>query len=162
MKISAGIGYDVHPLQEGRRLVLGGVEIPYEKGLSGHSDADVLIHAVCDALLGAAGEGDLGQHFPDTDPRYRDISSLHLLEQVLELIVRKGYRIMNLDTVVIAEQPRLSSFIPEIRSIMAKTLKLKDTDVNIKAKSNEGLGFLGRGEGIAAQAVTILSQESGG
>jgi 2-C-methyl-D-erythritol 2,4-cyclodiphosphate synthase len=160
MKFSTGIGYDVHPLRSGRRLILGGIEIPYQKGLAGHSDADVLLHAICDALLGAVGEGDLGQHFPDTDPRYRDISSLKLLEAVRDRVTAKGYQVVHLDTVLIAEEPRLAPYIPQMRSAVAKCLGLTEAAVNIKAKTNEKLGFIGRGEGIAAQAISTLVKES--
>lgn len=160
MKVSSGIGYDVHRLVKGRRLVVGGVEIPHHKGLSGHSDADVLIHAICDALLGAIGAGDMGQHFPDSDPAYRDISSLILLEAVREKIVSKGYQIMHLDSVIIAEEPRFSEFISRMRSTIAKRLRLEEDSVNVKATTNEKLGSLGRGEGIAAQAVATLLREA--
>lgn len=158
MSWSTGIGYDVHPLAKGRRLVIGGVEIPHDKGLAGHSDADVLLHAVGDALLGAAGEGDLGTHFPDSDPAYRGASSLKLIEAVMNLISQKGFRVQNLDAVVIAEAPRLAPFVPGMRSEIAKAIGLEESSVNIKVKSNEGLGYIGRGEGIAAQAVTLLSR----
>ena len=160
MKVSSGIGYDIHRLVSGRRLVVGGVEIPHHKGLSGHSDADVLIHAICDALLGAIGAGDMGQHFPESDPAYQDISSLILLEAVREKIVSNGYRIMHLDSVIIAEEPRFSPYVAQMRSTIAKALKLKEDSVNIKATTNEKLGSLGRGEGIAAQVVTTLIKEA--
>jgi 2-C-methyl-D-erythritol 2,4-cyclodiphosphate synthase len=158
MSFHTGIGYDVHPLRSGRRLVLGGVEIQHPKGLAGHSDADVLLHAICDALLGAISEGDLGQHFPDTDPRYRDISSLMLLEAVRNKVTVKGYRIVHLDSTLIAEEPRLAPYIPQMRSAIAKSLGVTEAAVNIKAKTNEKLGFIGRGEGIAAQAVCTVER----
>jgi 2-C-methyl-D-erythritol 2,4-cyclodiphosphate synthase len=160
VKFSAGIGYDSHPFLKGRRLVLGGIEIPHEKGLAGHSDADALTHAICDALLGAIGEGDLGLHFPDTDPEYKGISSLKLLEKVSARVAAKGYRISHLDTILIAEEPRLSPHIPRMRETIARTLGLPEEAVNIKAKTNEGMGFIGRGEGIAAQAIGALIKET--
>ena len=162
MTFRTGIGFDVHRLEEGRRLVLGGVEIPHSKGLSGHSDADVLLHAISDALLGAAGEGDLGKHFPDSDQQFRGISSLRLLESVHELITKQGYSIVNMDAVLIAQEPRLSPYISQMRTILSKALSLDGNAVNIKVKSNEGLGALGRAEGIAAQAVTLLMKEGPG
>ena len=158
--IRTGIGYDIHPLVKGRPLIIGGVEIPYPKGLAGHSDADVLIHAVGDALLGAAGEGDLGRHFPDTDPQYKDISSLRLLEKVRDRLQAGGFVILNIDTVVIAQAPRLIPYMDQIRARIAKTIGLPEEAVNIKAKTAEGLDSIGRGESIAAQAVCILLKEA--
>lgn len=155
-----GLGYDVHPLTAGRRLILGGVEIPHDRGLFGHSDADVLIHAVCDALLGAAGDGDLGQHFSDRDPRYRDVSSLRLLEAVMVRISKKGLRPVNLDAAIVAQAPRLAEFLPGMKKTLAAALDLEEALVNVKATSPEGLGSLGRGEGIAAQAVCLLTAVS--
>jgi len=154
-----GIGYDVHPLVAGRRLVLGGVEVPFDKGLSGHSDADVLTHAIIDALLGAAGFRDIGTQFPSQDPRYKDISSLVLLSQVNRLLQREGLRVGNIDAVVIAEQPRLSSFIEDMRCRISQTLGIASTQVMVKATTTEGLGFAGRGEGIAACAVAAVQEE---
>lgn len=155
-----GIGYDIHRLGKGRKLILGGVEIPFEKGLLGHSDADVLTHAVCDALLGAIGKGDIGEHFPDTDSRYKDVSSLILLKKVVEWVGRDGYTIVNLDTVVITEKPNLSSVKPDIRASLAKNLYINEEAVNIKAKTTEGLGFGPKGEeAIAAYAVVSLSKK---
>lgn len=151
-----GIGFDVHELVENRRLILGGIEIPYTKGLEGHSDADVLSHAVCDALLGAAGDGDMGEHFPDSDIAYKDISSLELLKRVLERIQGKGFQIENVDTLIIAEEPKLSPFKESIRKKLAEALRLSLSQVNVKAKSAEGLGLLGRAEGIASYAVVSL------
>lgn len=158
-----GIGFDVHELVENRPLILGGVEIPYAKGLEGHSDADVLSHAVCDALLGAAGEGDMGEHFPDSDIAFKDISSLELLKRVHERIEKKGFRIENIDTVIIAEDPKLSPFKEPIQKKIAETLRLSSDRVNVKAKTTEGLGYLGKGEGIASYAVvSLVSQKERG
>ena len=159
-KIRTGIGYDIHPLVENRPLILGGIEIPYAKGLAGHSDADVLTHAVADALLGAAGEGDLGRHFPDTDPKYKGISSLLLLEKVRDILKKGGYAILNIDTVVIAQAPKLTPHMDRIRARIAKTLGLEEDAVNVKAKTAEGLDSIGRGESIAAQAVCTIVGES--
>ncbi len=151
-----GTGYDVHRLTEGRKLILGGVEIPYEKGLLGHSDADVLLHAIMDALLGAAALGDIGLHFPDTDERYRGISSMLLLRHVAELLEEKCFVIENVDATVIAQRPKLRPYIDTMRANIAKTLGLTADRVNVKATTEEGLGFTGSGEGIAAQAVCLL------
>jgi 2-C-methyl-D-erythritol 2,4-cyclodiphosphate synthase len=151
-----GIGYDVHRLVEGRKLVLGGVEIPFSKGLWGHSDADVLIHAICDAILGALGEGDIGKHFPDSLPEYKDISSTILLQEVMALVHRRHFQIGNLDTVIIAEQPRLAGYIEKMRETISRLIQQPVSAVNIKAKKGEGLGFVGKEEGIVAQAVVIL------
>ena len=154
-----GIGYDLHRLAEGRKLVLGGVEVPFDKGLLGHSDADVLTHAVCDALLGALGQGDIGEHFPDTDAQYKNISSMVLLKHVKELLDNKGYAIVNLDTVVIAEKPNLKLFKSKIKASLAKALGVKEDAVGVKAKTNEGLGFGPKGEeAIAATAVVLLAK----
>ncbi|WP_110941096.1 2-C-methyl-D-erythritol 2,4-cyclodiphosphate synthase [Geosporobacter subterraneus] len=153
-----GSGFDVHQLVEGKKLILGGVEIPFEKGLLGHSDADVLLHAVKDALLGAAALGDIGRHFPDSDERYRGISSLKLLREVKIKLDEKGFRVNNLDATIIAQAPRMAPFIEAMRENIAQTLGIPLEDINIKATTTEKLGFTGRGEGIAAQAVaTILS-----
>lgn len=152
-----GIGYDVHRLAEGRRLVLGGVEIPHERGLLGHSDADVLLHSIMDALLGAAGLGDIGRHFPDSDPLLQGISSLTLLERVAAMLEKQGLRVLNVDSTVIAEAPRLAPWIPEMRRRIAEPLNLPPERVNVKATTNEGLGFTGREEGIAAYAVASLT-----
>lgn len=151
-----GMGYDVHRLTEGRKLILGGVEIPYEKGLLGHSDADVLLHAIMDALLGAAALGDIGKHFPDTDPRYSGISSLLLLEHVGELLDEQCFIIENIDATIIAQRPKLRPYIEEMRENIAKVLKLDLDRVNVKATTEEGLGFTGTGEGISSQAVCLL------
>ena len=151
-----GTGYDVHRLVEGRRLILGGVEIPYEKGLLGHSDADVLVHAIMDALLGAAALGDIGQHFPDTDPAFEGADSLKLLARVGELLSDAGYVTGNIDATVIAQRPKLAAYIPKMKEHIAETLGLDPSQVNIKATTEEHLGFTGRGEGISAQAVCTI------
>ena len=152
-----GQGYDVHRLCEGRRLVLGGVEIPWEKGLLGHSDADVLTHAVMDALLGAAALGDIGMHFPETDEAYRGISSIGLLQHVGALLAENGYLIENIDSTIIAQRPRLLPYREQMAENLARALKLEPGQVSVKATTEEGLGFTGSGEGIAAQAVALLS-----
>lgn len=151
-----GMGYDVHRLTEGRKLILGGVEIPYEKGLLGHSDADVLIHAIMDALLGAAALGDIGKHFPDTDEKYRGISSVILLKHVAALLEENCFVIENIDATVIAQRPKLLPYMEQMRSNIADALGLEIDRVNIKATTEEGLGFTGSGEGISAQAVCLL------
>ncbi len=153
-----GTGYDVHRLTEGRDLILGGVNIPYEKGLLGHSDADVLLHAVMDALLGAAALGDIGAHFPDTDPAYKGISSMKLLEHVGRLLDEHGYIVENIDATVIAQRPKLRPYIEEMRQNIAGVLKIEVEQVNVKATTEEGLGFTGTGEGISAQAVCALER----
>lgn len=153
-----GFGYDVHPLIAGRKLILGGVEIPFEKGLDGHSDADVLLHAVCDAILGAMGEGDIGKHFPNTDPRYRDISSLKLLARVAAIMHEKGLTIGNLDATVVAERPMISPHIPRMAGNIAAALGILSTRVNVKATTSEGLGFVGAGRGFQAYAVVLLNE----
>jgi 2-C-methyl-D-erythritol 2,4-cyclodiphosphate synthase len=151
-----GHGYDVHRLVEGRKLILGGVEVPYEKGLLGHSDADVLTHAVMDALLGAAGLGDIGQHFPDSDDRFLGADSLELLRQVCGMLSERGYRIGNVDVTVIAQRPKLAGFIPAMRKNLAAVMGLRPEDVNVKATTEEKLGFTGEGLGIAAHAVALI------
>lgn len=153
-----GNGYDVHRLAEGRKLILGGVNIPYEKGLLGHSDADVLTHAIMDALLGAVAEGDIGRHFPDTDERYKDVDSLKLLMVVGKIIEDKLYVIENIDAVIMAEKPKLAPFIPEMVKNIATALGIEESQVNIKATTEEGLGFTGSGEGMKAQAVCLLKE----
>lgn len=158
MENRIGIGYDIHRLAEGRKLFLGGVEVPYEKGLLGHSDADVLLHAVCDAMLGAACLGDIGQHFPSTDPAYKDASSALLLQKVDLLLKQKGFTIDNIDTVIIAEKPNLSLLKKKIASQIAGLLGINIAQVEVKAKTNEGLGEIGRGEAIAAYAVASLKK----
>ncbi len=151
-----GIGYDVHRLVEDRKLIIGGVEIPYEKGLLGHSDADVLLHAIMDALLGAAALGDIGKHFPDTDPQYKGASSLKLLEHVGRILEEKNYQIVNIDATIIAQKPKMASHIPQMVQNVARILKMDTEQVNIKATTEEGLGFTGSGEGISAQAICSL------
>jgi len=156
-----GIGYDSHRFAPGRRLVLGGIEIPSERGLSGHSDADVVAHAVTDALLGAAAMGDIGTHFPPSDLRWKDADSLELLAQVRRWLTDRGYRIGNVDVTVVCEAPRLGPFIADMRARLAATLEIRVEDVSIKAKSNEGMGWIGRGEGAAALAVAVLHPRMG-
>ena len=156
MKFRVGHGYDVHKLVEDRKLIIGGVEIPHSKGLLGHSDADVLAHAICDALLGAAALGDIGKHFPDNDDRYKDVDSLVLLEKVCELIRNKGYEISNVDSTILAQAPKLRPYIDEMRSELAKAMKLDIDELSVKATTEERLGFTGREEGIAAHAVVLL------
>jgi 2-C-methyl-D-erythritol 2,4-cyclodiphosphate synthase len=154
-----GQGFDAHALVSGRKLVIGGVQVPYEKGLAGHSDADVLIHAVCDALLGAAGLGDIGQHFPDSDARFKDIDSRKLLREVARLVKDRGLKVVNVDATVIAQAPRLAPHIPAMRANLVSDLGVAADAVNIKAKTTEKLGFVGRGEGIAAEAVALLAEK---
>ena len=151
-----GIGYDVHRLVEKRRLILGGVQIPFAQGLLGHSDADVLTHAICDAILGAAGLGDIGVHFPDTDAAYADINSLVLLKQV-KVLVDQDYAVQNVDSTVIAERPKLAAYIPKMRQQLADTLSVSVDRINIKATTSEGLGFIGEEKAIAAQAIVSLN-----
>ncbi len=153
-----GIGYDVHRLMEGRRLILGGVEIPFEKGLLGHSDADVLLHAVMDALLGAAGKGDIGRLFPDNDPQYEGADSLVLLRQVMDLVREAGYSVENIDAVVICQRPKLFPYYPQMKAKMAAAIGCCESRINLKATTEEHLGFTGRGEGIAAEAVCLLTE----
>ena len=152
-----GMGYDVHRLVEDRDLILGGVKIEYEKGLLGHSDADVLVHAIMDALLGAAALGDIGQHFPDTDERYRGISSLLLLEQVGNLLEEANYIVENVDATIIAQRPKMAPYIPRMRENIARSLGILKDQINIKATTEEGLGFTGNGQGISAQAICALT-----
>ena len=152
-----GQGYDVHRLVEGRKLIIGGVDIPYEKGLLGHSDADVLLHAVMDALLGAAALGDIGQHFPDSDERYKGISSIALLKKVGKILQENGYMIENIDSTVIAQRPKLLPYRPQMAENIAAALGIEKEQVSVKATTEEGLGFTGTGEGISAQAIALLS-----
>ena len=154
-----GIGYDLHPLAEGRPLVLGGVTIPFPRGLEGHSDADVLTHSLCDALLGAVGKGDIGHHFPETSPQYKGISSLILLERVMEIIVKGGYSIVNIDSVIIAEHPRLAPHIEQMKVKLSRVMKIEPEKISIKSTTSEGLGFLGRGEAIAAYTVALVAKQ---
>lgn len=158
MPYRIGVGYDIHRLVEGRKLFIGGVEIPYVKGLFGHSDADVLLHAISDALLGASGESDIGELFPDTDPRYQNISSVELLRIVADLIKKKNYEIINIDSVVIAQEPRLSPFKKRIKENIAGILGIQESSVNIKAKTNDGIGEEGSKEAIASYAVVLLTR----
>lgn len=157
-----GIGYDVHALVPGRSLVLGGVRIPYELGLQAHSDGDVLAHALCDALLGAAGLGDIGQHFPDTDPAYKDADSLALLARCAERVRQEGYAIASADTVLIAQKPKLAAHRDDMRAALAQAMAVEPACINVKFTTTEGLGFIGRGEGMAAQAVCLLEVHADG
>lgn len=153
-----GMGYDVHRLTVGRKLIMGGVEIPYEKGLLGHSDADVLVHAVMDALLGAAALGDIGKHFPDTDPEYEGVSSIRLLEHVGRILEKNGYVIENIDATIIAQRPKMRPYIDQMRENMAKALGIETDQVSVKATTEEGLGFTGTGEGISAHAICAIEK----
>lgn len=155
----AGLGYDCHPFAAGRPLTLGGVEIPHDRGLQGHSDADALTHAIIDALLGAAALGDIGQHFPDSDDRHRDARSLQLLERTVELLATRGFSIRNVDATVVIERPHLAPFREEMRENLARALGLPNDQVNVKATRGEGMGFIGRGEGVAALAVATVEAE---
>jgi 2-C-methyl-D-erythritol 2,4-cyclodiphosphate synthase len=156
MNFRVGMGYDVHRLVSNRKLIIGGVSIPYDKGLLGHSDADVLCHAICDALLGAAGLGDIGMHFPDTDSEYKDISSLKLLTACVKKIRLENYEISNVDCTIIAQAPRMSPYINEMKKNLKMTMAVKPDQINIKATTTENLGFIGTGEGIAAQCVALI------
>ena len=164
MSLRIGQGYDVHRLVEGRRLVIGGVEIAHPKGLLGHSDADVLLHAICDAMLGAAALGDIGRHFPDSDPRYKGIDSRELLRQVALLLAERRFRVANVDATIIAQAPRMAPHIPQMVANIAHDIGVQPHLVNIKATTTEELGFTGRGEGIAAQAICLIGEvaEGGG
>ena len=153
-----GIGYDIHQLKEGKPLILGGVRIPHTHGLEGHSDADALTHAVCDALLGAMGEGDLGSHYPSSDPRWKDMNSLDMLEGVCAKLEERGLRLVNLDAVIVAQAPRLGNYLAEMSKQLARVLRVDPSLVNVKVKSHDRLGALGRQEGVAAQAVCLLAQ----
>jgi 2-C-methyl-D-erythritol 2,4-cyclodiphosphate synthase len=159
MNMRIGQGFDVHQLVEGRKLIIGGVDIPYQKGLLGHSDADVLLHAICDALLGAAALGDIGRHFADTDAQYKDIDSRILLREVLHRVREAGYRVGNVDTTIIAQAPKMAPHIPQMAANIAADLRIEKGAVNVKATTTEQLGYTGRGEGIAAQAVVLLLAE---
>ncbi len=159
MMIRIGQGFDVHQFEEGRPLIIGGVTIPYEKGLTGHSDADVLLHTVTDAALGAIGEGDIGRHFPDTDAAFKDADSAVLLEKIWALVEEKGYRLGNIDCTIIAQKPKMAPHIDAIRSRIAELLKADVSQVNVKATTTEKLGFTGRGEGIASMATILLMKD---
>jgi 2-C-methyl-D-erythritol 2,4-cyclodiphosphate synthase len=154
----AGIGYDVHPLVPGRALVLGGVDVPFQKGLDGYSDADVLVHAIMDALLGAAGLKDIGQQFPSGDPRHKDASSIHMLEHVGRMVASAGYVVKNVDSTLIAQEPRVAPYIDQMRHNIAQALRIEEDQVMVKATTTDGLGFAGRGEGMAAYAVAMLGE----
>lgn len=156
-----GHGYDVHRLVEGRKLIMGGVTIPWEKGLLGHSDADVLLHAIADAILGALGLGDIGKHFPDTDPAYQGADSMKLLEHVVSLAHSRGWQVGNLDATIIAQRPKMAPHIPAMRSGISSVLAVSEDLINVKATTEEGLGFSGRGEGISAHAVVLMKQSGG-
>lgn len=156
MQMRIGLGFDAHAFAEERKLVLGGMEVPHERGLAGHSDADALVHALMDAMLGACGERDIGVHFPATDPAYEGISSLVLLEEVAGIVKEKGYRVVNADCVIVAQEPRLSPYLEGMRDRIARTLRIDSDRVAVKATTTEGMGFTGRGEGIAAMAVVLL------
>ena len=153
-----GTGYDAHKLVEGRELILGGVNVPFERGLLGHSDADVLLHAICDALLGAAGEGDIGLHFPDSDSKFKGASSLKLLEEVNNLLKEKGYEVSNIDSTIVCQRPKLGPHIGEMNGNISKALRISAGQVNVKATTTEGMGFAGKEEGIASYAVVLIKK----
>lgn len=153
-----GIGYDVHKLVSGRKLILGGVTIPFEKGLLGHSDADVLVHSICDALLGAAGLGDIGLHFPDTDPEFKDISSLKLLEKSYKMVTGKGFHLKNIDSTIFAQAPKVFPFREEMQKKIARAMNVSPNFINIKATTTEGLGIFGKGEGIGAMCILLIEK----
>lgn len=159
MKIRVGNGFDFHPLEQGRKLILGGVEIPHDRGLQGHSDADVAAHALANAILGALGEGDLGRHFPDSDPRYKGANSIALLEEVWRLAASRGFRLGNADLTIFAQKPKLAPYLDRMRARMASALGAQESQLNVKASSPEGLGALGRGEGMAAAAIVLLEAD---
>jgi len=158
--VRIGLGYDSHRFSDGRKLIIGGVEIPHEKGLLGHSDADVLCHAIADAIIGALGKGDIGTYFPDTDPKWKDAVSIELLKSIVELAKMNGYAVAWIDSTIIAERPKLFPYIEKMKAALSRT-GISSGHINIKAKTNEGMGFVGRGEGIAAQAVCLLEKEGG-
>lgn len=158
MMFRIGQGFDVHQLTEGRPLIIGGIEIPYEKGLLGHSDADVLLHTITDACLGAIGEGDIGRHFPDTDPAFKDADSAKLLEHIWGMIKEKGYELVNADCTIIAQKPKMAPYIEQMKNRIAELLECEPEQINVKATTTEKLGFTGRGEGIASQAVVLLQK----
>ena len=160
MKIRTGIGYDIHRLEEGRKLFLGGVELDFPKGLRGHSDGDCLIHAIIDALLGATGRDDIGQLFPDTDPEYKDMRSTELLKRVMDLVRERGMAVVNIDSIVIAEKPKISPYIPRMKEILCPILGTEEQDLGIKAKTNEGLGAIGKEEAIACVAQVLIREKA--
>jgi len=151
-----GQGYDIHPLREGRPLILGGITIPHPQGLDGHSDADALTHAVCDAILGALGEGDLGTRYPSNNPEYKNLSSLVMLQSVAQTLLEKGFRLVNLDTVILAQAPKLAPYMKAMRESLARVLEIAPSQVNVKVKSGEGIGMIGRAEGIATLAICLI------
>jgi len=153
-----GMGYDVHPLKKGRRLIIGGVDIPYELGLDGHSDADVLIHAIIDAMFGAANLGTIGEHFPDTDQKYKNIDSKLLLKDSVDILIDKGYFIKNIDCIIVTQKPKLIPYLDSMKTTLAKILNIEKTEISIKAKREEGLGFTGRSEGIKAYSVILIDK----
>lgn len=155
-----GFGYDVHRLAAGRKLILGGVVVPFERGLDGHSDADVLLHAVIDALIGAAGMGDIGRHFPPTDPAFKDASSVEMLKKTREMVYKGGFAITNIDSTIVCQSPRLAEFIPDMVKVISGALGIEGNSVNVKAKTEEGLGFTGRGEGISSYAVVLITEKA--
>jgi len=155
-----GFGFDAHKFSEGRKLILGGFEIPFELGLSGHSDADVLTHAICDALLGALGEGDIGTRFPDTDPRYKGVSSLTFLSEILKLVSGEGYEIGNIDSVIVCEKPKIAPHVPAIKNSLSRITGVSESSLGIKATTTDRMGFTGRGEGIASYAVALIRKRS--
>jgi 2-C-methyl-D-erythritol 2,4-cyclodiphosphate synthase len=157
--VRVGFGYDVHQFGDNRKLILGGVTIPYDQGLVGHSDADVLLHAVCDALLGAAALGDIGEHFPNTDRRFKGISSIELLRRVVGLLQSRGFSVGNIDSTLVLQRPKVAEYIPAMQNLIAKELRIPSAKVSVKATTNEGMGFVGRGEGCAAYAVASLQSE---
>ena len=159
MKIRTGFGYDVHQLKEGEVFMLGGVQIKHSKGATGHSDADVLIHAICDAVLGAANLGDIGHHFPDNDPEFKGIDSLILLKKVIKLITGRGYTLINIDSTICLQQPKISPYIPDMKKCLADIIGVEDDDVSIKATTTEKLGFIGREEGVTAYAIVLIMKE---
>ena len=155
--MQVGFGYDIHKLQKGRKLIIGGVQIPHNKGLLGHTDADVLVHAIIDSLLGASGLGDIGQYFPDTDPKWKDANSMDLLEVVYISLKNKGFSIINIDTTILAEEPKLSTFTSLMKNVLSKALELKGNQINIKVKTNEGMDSVGQENAIAAWAIVLIS-----
>lgn len=161
MSFRVGFGYDVHAFEDGRKLFLGGIEIPYLKGLKGHSDADVLLHAICDAMLGALALGDIGQHFPDTDPAYKNIDSKILLRKVNELVLNKGWKVNNVDSTIVIEKPKLKDFMPSIQSSIASLLHINKDRVSVKATTSEKMGFVGNEDGAKAYSVVLLMENSG-